>query len=168
MRTLLRPTLPSRAFAPHAVRGITLLEVLVSVVLMSVGLLGLGAMLSVTLRESQENMKREHGVLVAQSMAELMSANLPGVLQNAYEGQFLPASGVGPSTCSTACDALQKAASDRAYLVATLSTLGESSAASVHCSSGISPVVCDIQVSWRDLSLPDANTLQSVDWRFVP
>ena len=70
-----------RGRAGHAVaaarkmRGVSLIEVLVSVVILGVGLLGIAAMQSVALRSGQSSLESSQAVMQTMSITEAMRAN---------------------------------------------------------------------------------------------
>lgn len=65
---------PSRLGGAHA-RGIGLIEVLVSVLILGVGLLGVAALQSFALRGGQSSLESSQGVMQATSIIEAMRAN---------------------------------------------------------------------------------------------
>lgn len=65
---------PSRLGGIHA-RGIGLIEVLVSVLVLGVGLLGVAALQSFALRGGQSSLESSQGVMQATSIIEAMRAN---------------------------------------------------------------------------------------------
>lgn len=76
-----RPSTPRgrrlQAVAPGArrVRGISLIEVLVSVVIIAIGLLGIAAMESLALRGSQGSLESSQAVMQTNAILEAMRAN---------------------------------------------------------------------------------------------
>ncbi|NCT70066.1 MAG: type IV pilus modification protein PilV [Stenotrophomonas acidaminiphila] len=56
-------------------RGVSLIEVLVSVVVLSIGLLGVAAMQSIALRGGQSSLESSQGVIQTTSILESMRAN---------------------------------------------------------------------------------------------
>jgi len=67
-----RTTLPS----PARVRGLSMIEVLVAIVIISLGLLGMAGLQASSLRGSQSAVYRAQAVQFAADMAERMRANL--------------------------------------------------------------------------------------------
>jgi type IV pilus assembly protein PilV len=64
--------------SPHAVAGFTMLEVLIAVVVLSIGLLGLAGLQSVGLRNSNDAYARTQGATLANDMADRIRANMAG------------------------------------------------------------------------------------------
>lgn len=61
--------------APRQERGMSLIEVLVSVVIIAIGLLGIAAMQSMALRGGQSSLESSQAVMQTQSILESMRAN---------------------------------------------------------------------------------------------
>jgi type IV pilus assembly protein PilV len=77
---------PSAYSAPRRrAGGATLIEVLVSVVVVAVGLLGAAALLSSALRNNQASYERSQMTVLGQGMLDAMRANLTGVDAGAYQ-----------------------------------------------------------------------------------
>lgn len=95
------------------VRGFSLIEVMVAVVVFTVGLLGLGALIGTSVRSNHVGMMHTNASFLAESIFDRMRANIQGVWVNAYDGTF---SGIGapPAACTNAapCNAVALAASD--------------------------------------------------------
>lgn len=68
---------PRRSLAKRraAVRGASLVEVLVSVLVLAIGLLGTAAMQATALRNSQSSLERSQGVIHAYTIFDAMRAN---------------------------------------------------------------------------------------------
>ena len=67
-----------------------LLEVLVSIIICSIGLLGLAALQIVSLRNSTHSYMRSQATLLAQNIADRMRVNLPGVVGGSYHMTTVP------------------------------------------------------------------------------
>ena len=68
-----RPT--AAAHGPRHMRGVSLIEVLVSVVIIALGLLGIAAMQSMALRGAQSSLESSQAVMQTNSILEAMRAN---------------------------------------------------------------------------------------------
>ncbi|MCX2795927.1 type IV pilus modification protein PilV [Microbulbifer thermotolerans] len=92
-------------------RGATLIEVLVSVLVLAVGLLGLAATQMMSLKNGSGAHHRYMAALAAQEIVERMRANPSGVQQGAYDGTV---SGTSTSSndCSSSCSVNELAARD--------------------------------------------------------
>lgn len=65
-------------------RGASLIEVLVSVLIMGIGLLGIAAMQATALRNSQSSLERSQAVIQSYTILEAMRANPAGVAAAQY------------------------------------------------------------------------------------
>jgi len=93
-------------------RGLSLLEVLIAWVVLSIGLLGVGLALMQTSRAASASRLRTQAVIAAESLANRMLANRPAALAGDYQ---LDVAGVPPAAapCSSrCCDASEMAAAD--------------------------------------------------------
>ncbi len=69
-------------------RGFTLIEVLVAVVILSVGLLGLAGLQISGLRNNQEAYLRSQATIIAQDILERMRANRVAAMDSDYDTDF--------------------------------------------------------------------------------
>ncbi len=95
--------------AMHAQRGFTLIEVLVTVVLLSIGLLGLAGLQMSGIRGGQQALASSNVYALAWDMADRIRANPSGVEAGHYDALVTPAaaapnciaSGCGPDDLAT-------------------------------------------------------------------
>jgi type IV pilus assembly protein PilV len=98
--------------------GFTLLEILVAIVVLSIGLLGLASLQAVGLRTNQSAYLRSQATLLAEDMADRMRANNVAVQANNYN---LPVANLSANCRSAAgCSANEMAQNDYAEWIATL------------------------------------------------
>ena len=91
-------------------RGASLIEVLVSMTVLAVGILGIGAMQTNTLKSNQNSYMRTQAVFHANDIVERMRSNMQGVEAGNYDD---PAPVVTASCHAAAgCSAAQMAAND--------------------------------------------------------
>jgi type IV pilus assembly protein PilV len=153
--------------APKKRRGFTLIEVLVSIAIVSAGLLGIAKMQAVTVAELQVSRTRADMADQAQGLAGAMRANraywgstaaaLPSVSvpANAVDGGFTdnaktlakPASG---SCMAAYCTPANIAWDTLAQWVKTFATRFPTATAQISCSSATGPVTCDIAMQWHE------------------
>src|SRR5690606_22380391 len=69
-------------------RGLTLLEVLIAVVILSIGLLGLAGLQTTSLQFNTSAYYRTQATAMAYGLADRMRANRQGALTDAYNGGF--------------------------------------------------------------------------------
>ena len=71
-------------------RGITLIEVLVALLIFSVGLIGLAGLMTMAMRANQVAYQRTQVTFLADGMAERMRANALGVWRGSYSSKEYP------------------------------------------------------------------------------
>ena len=83
-RLLGKHELPMNRTLPFDQRGVTMLEVLIAILIISVGLLGTAGLQAVGLRASIAANERTAATLLAYDAADRMRANMAGVALGAY------------------------------------------------------------------------------------
>jgi type IV pilus assembly protein PilV len=140
-------------------RGVGMVEVLIALLVMSVGLLGYAGLQLRALNSTEEAHYRTQAMAIAQDLAERIAANpqsMAEYLSGGNWGQLTPAAGKpnGWDVCLTAdCSADQMAASDIfqiSWQAALLLPGGQAAAADCDASAA----VC-VTVSWNDTT-PDS------------
>jgi len=158
-----------------------LIEVLVAMLVFSVGLLGAAGVMVFAARSNQAAYLRTQVTFVAQNMAERMQANAVGVWNGDYNGTYPDASA---QDCSGGCTPAQLARHDRQRWSSQLKTFLPQAEASVLCrSDGLSHVPsreqialrppyggnCSMTVRWSERRLDDGDApLQTFAWEFQP
>ena len=69
---------------PSATRGFTMIEVLIALLIVSLGMLGLAGLQAVSLKNSQSAYYRSAATQLAYDMSDRMRGNISGVLANSY------------------------------------------------------------------------------------
>jgi type IV pilus assembly protein PilV len=171
-----------------AQRGFTLLEVLIALVIFSLGLLGMAGLLTVSVKTNHSAYLRSQAFLLAQDMADRMHANGAGLWKNAYTLNSIPAAGTPPATVSfstlnasascqsTSCTETQLAARDlqlwQNQLVQFLPNAGAAIACVAPGATGTPkapyPQTCEIQISWTQLAIQGPAQPDIFDWVFQP
>lgn len=82
-------------------QGFSLLEILITLIILSIGLLGLAALQSVSLKNVNNSQFRTVAIHYAYDIAERMRSNRTGVTQNGYAAIKGNETAPGCSTCST-------------------------------------------------------------------
>jgi type IV pilus assembly protein PilV len=99
----------------HTAAGFSLLEVLIALVILSVGLLGIAAMTSTTLKSNDSAYMRSQATTLAYNIIDRMRANLTAT-DNGLYNITMPATATtssDPTTCTnTACDSATLATYD--------------------------------------------------------
>jgi type IV pilus assembly protein PilV len=95
-------------------RGFSLLEVMVAVVVFSIGLIGLGLLLTASIRANHVGFLHSQATFVAESIADRMRANIPGVWLDAYDGTWNGSTAAPANTCGAGspCTPAEVAARD--------------------------------------------------------
>lgn len=99
-----------QGFVRRSARGFTLLEVLVAMVVLSVGLLGLSGLQTTGLRNNHGAFLRSQATLVAHDVIDRMRANRDSAIAGNYDIDY--ASDPVSVNCTSNCPALQVAQMD--------------------------------------------------------
>lgn len=150
---------------PGRQRGFNLIEVLVSLLVLSLGLAGIAALLLQGMTTSNAASHNSIAVSQAQTGVEMMRGNLDAYSAAWFEG---PNTTIDPVsvTCTGACDSAEQAANDydqwRTQLAASLpdgrgfictdSTPDDGQPGALDCDGSGSNV---IKIFWRDIKDPD-------------
>jgi len=103
----------SKISAIPRIRGFTLLEVLIAVVVLSIGLLGIAGLQAVGQRSNHSAYLRSQATALAYDMIDRMRANTAGVLSGAYNAVDTTAGTYSNPGCDTAtCSSSQMAQYD--------------------------------------------------------
>jgi type IV pilus assembly protein PilV len=118
-----------------------LIEVLISLVVLSIGMLGLAGLQIWSLRNNQGAMERSMAVVETHSIVDAMRADRA----NALAGSFNTVATAGSAGTSFASQSLAN------WQQNLVSTLGASAVGAVSCvTSGPEAGVCTIRVTWTD------------------
>ena len=125
-------------------RGVSLIEVMMSVLIFSIGLLGLASLMVMATRSNHSAYLRTQAVFLAGSMADRMSSNPVGVWGGDYNSASYPVSGstAANNNCSIGCTPDALAQSDQRQWSSQLKTFLPDVAATVSCnasSAGFTP-----------------------------
>jgi type IV pilus assembly protein PilV len=121
-------------------RGVGIVEVLVAVLVLSIGLLGLAGLQMRTLRNTESSLERGVAVIQTHAIADAMRADRLAAIEAPY--QYNIALGdAAPTANSTLAEKIL--ADWRNNLIATL---GEDATGSVNCNGAL----CEIVIQWND------------------
>lgn len=130
-------TLRQLPTAPRRARGVSLIEVLVSVLVLAVGLLGIAAMQATALRNSQGAFEQSQAVTLTYSMLDMMRTNADVATIGGY------------NLASFTCDAPagdSRVGREQALWIGQLkATLGDTACGRIVCRSED----CTVEVRWR-------------------
>lgn len=79
-----KPNKVIKGYLSRPMKGFTLIEVLVSVVVFSIGLIGLASLQTISLKHNNDSYMRSQAILLAQDIADRMRANSLGVANGDY------------------------------------------------------------------------------------
>jgi len=133
------------------VAGFSLLEVLVTVLVLSIGLLGLAGLQASSLRNNHSAFLRSQAVIKAYEGIDRMRANRAAAVAGSYNGTFDADYTVSDQTCSSVCSNAQMAASDLREWVTALRRLPSGQGQIAVTNAGLTTVL----VSWDDDRNPD-------------
>jgi len=104
----------------HSQRGTTLIEVLISLLILAIGLLGMSGLQTVSLRSTQSAYLRTQASIASNDIVERVRANLQGVEANSYNN----IAGEATAACNTAvgCSFSELASNDIAEWKGALAT----------------------------------------------
>jgi len=140
-------------------RGFSLIEVMVAVLIVSLGLIGIAAMQANAIASTHSSQMESLVAIEAQSLASSMTAN-PWWNQGLFPssitvngGTISPTSMQGSTDCTKAsCSGAQLASYDLAAWGQQLQKQVPGAQATIACQAG-SPVICSITVTWT----PESN-----------
>ncbi len=161
-------------------RGFTLLEVMIAVIIFSVGLLGVAGLMVLSMRTNHSAFLRTQASFLAESMAERMRTNLGYIDQ--YNGTYSgTVTAAGTNCATTACTPRQLAAYDRQIWNQQLIDHLPAPTAVINCDdrppdagyAGIQPYagLCRMTIAWTEADLSrdtGAPAIQTFAWVFQP
>lgn len=180
MRILVRP------------RGFTILEVLIALLVFSLGLLGMAGLLVISVKTNHSAYLRTQASFMAQSMGDRMRANLPRVWAGDYDGTYSGTTGdTDPCPSGTACTRENVATRDKSQFETQLGDQLPNASADIACTpdgtvdvspseqAGGAPYtgLCHIVISWSEATLErgqdntsTSNTpvTETFAWTFAP
>jgi type IV pilus assembly protein PilV len=119
-------------------RGTSLIEVLISVLILGIGLLGIASMQAITLRNGQSSMERSQAVMQTYSILDAMRSNVLLARTNVYNTA---------RACTVPTANATLAQNDiRDWLTNLQTNIGPSACGTINCVTN----VCTITVDWDD------------------
>lgn len=165
--------------------GFSLLEVMIAVLIFSVGLLGVASLLVIATGADHGAYQRTQVAYLAQSMADRMAANPIGVWNNNYNSSSYPLSVT--QSCGSGCTPAQLAVHDQEIWSRQLKTFLPDPSASISCDRTTgsylptSDVInqrppfggrCQMTITWKDRGFGDSSKRVAADetfaWEFQP
>lgn len=168
----------------HRQEGVSLIEVLVAVVVFSLGLVGVASLMVMATGSNHGGYLRTQVTYLAQNMADRMSANPMGVWSGNYDATY-PASST--QDCSSGCSPAQLAVHDQEIWSSQLNTFLANPTATISCTAaaaGFMPQgaqlgtrppyggTCSMSISWTDRGSGAESdrvaALETFVWEFQP
>lgn len=162
-------------------RGFTLLEVLIALLIFSFGLLGMAALMVLSVRTNQSAFLRTQATFLAQTMMDRVRANVGQI--TVYTAASYPQTGSDPCASGATCSPANIAAHDIALWSTQLSDSLPNPSAALECNGallgtgsqiGIAPYggQCTLTISWSESTLDrnstGASDTQTFAWVFQP
>ena len=164
--------------------GVSLIEVLVALLVFGIGLLGLAALIIVSLRSTQSAYLRTQASVLAQGMSNRMRANPIGVWSGSYNSVYPLSDSVTSSCNGSACTPAQLAQQDGSEWSQQLSAALPQPAATITCSASSTPDTvsmyerppyggnCSLSIRWTERAQGDSShsaaATQTFSWNFQP
>ncbi|HMM56788.1 MAG: type IV pilus modification protein PilV [Xanthomonadales bacterium PRO7] len=165
--------------------GFTLLEVLIALLVFSLGLLGMAGLLAVSVQTNHSAYLRTQATFLAQGMADRMRANNIGLWNLSYNGTYNASTAGAASGClgATSCSPAQVAARDATVFSNQLVSFLPSPSATITCvTTGANPSndtmverppyngQCTINMSWNEKSSESGQNdhAAGLTWVFQP
>ena len=135
-----------------AQRGGSLIEVLIAVLIMGIGLLGIAAMQTTALRNSQSSLERSQAVIQSYAIFDAMRANRAAALGGEYNtGGWACAAPIGTSHAAT--DTIGWINS----MKTTMGLAGDATTCGTIACDGVTNI-CTVGIRWDDSRAADAGT----------
>ncbi|MCB5196773.1 type IV pilus modification protein PilV [Deefgea salmonis] len=135
--------------SPRSQAGFSLIEVLIGIVVLSVGLLGLAALQLATLKHNQSSTERNMAVIQTNSVLSAMRADR----ENAINGQF----NLGIDSDVSAGSSFASGVLDR-WRTSISNQLGEGASGAVNCNAAL----CTVTIRWDDSRAAQGDREQTI------
>ena len=141
-------------------QGLTLIEVLVSIIILSTGVLGMMALQTTSMRTNQSSYYRTQAVILAYDIIDRMKANPNAMSLALYNGLDTDTPPTKPSCMTDGCNAADRANLDMAQWAENF----DEDTGILPMGSGTITLEADgtytINVTWQEVDLDDADTTQ--------
>lgn len=153
----MNPTSTCNRATPHQ-RGFSMIEVLVTLLIISLALLGTAGLQAYSMRLNQAGQFRSQAVFLVADLAERIEANKPAAVAANYVKGLSSTPGTLITTCSVGlCDAAGLAAYDLSQWESTVATVLPQSSWEVVQTVAGNPSTYTIRVSWVDRQADTTN-----------
>jgi len=132
---------PTTSAGPASQRGMSLIEVLISVLILGIGMLGIAAMQAAALRNGQGSLQQSQAIILANTMMDALRANAA----NGTSYNMAMAS----SPCTPPANTGTVISSDKNFWIKSLqSSIEPKACGSISCVN----TICTVTVQWNDNS----------------
>jgi type IV pilus assembly protein PilV len=134
------------------VQGFTLLEVMITVLILGIGLLGIAALQNASIKSNQSAFDRTQAVIFMDSMQEVMRANRPQARLGAFNktcSGTVPSGGIAGTELTIWHNQLRQ-------------KLGNTACGEVSCNANI----CEVRIQWDDSRGIQGSNTMSMHTRF--
>ncbi len=139
--------------SPRAQSGVSLIEVLISVLVVSIGLLGAAAMQATALRNNQGSYERTQVTLLTQSIFDAMRSNNKGAA--AANGEYNLAS----LTCAAPSGATLAANDLSNWILSLQRQISSTACGQINCTASRS---CTVSIQWNDSRATGGSNAQTI------
>lgn len=177
-----------RANPKRVCRAFTLFEVLIALLIFSLGLIGVAGLLVFSMKANFAASQRTQATFLAQSLAERMRANIIGVWHGSYDGSWSSPAASSCNPTTSACNPDGLAAYDLSAWFDQVQQQLPNASASLACARNAVPTppdlkaqppyqgVCTLRMNWDetirqgtvDAGGVSASGAQSFSWIFTP
>ena len=137
-------------------KGVGLIEALVSMVILSLCMLGMAALQGVSLRDSQSAQSRSMAAIMSYSIADAMRANITAARNGDYTLLSCPTSSAEAIYVNTLA-----AADLNAWSLSLKSAIGQTACGTISCNAG----QCDVKIEWDDSRATAGNSTHAITTR---
>lgn len=134
-----QPVMEPSLAAQRRQRGASLLEVLISVLILGIGMLGVAALQATALRNSQSSLERSQAVIQTYAILDAMRVNREQAISAAYNTGGLSCDVPGAAGSLVAADV-------RRWMQDLHAALGDTACGGIHCDADD----CTVTVQWDD------------------
>ncbi len=152
---------PRRRLPAFASRGASLIEVLIAVLILAIGMLGVAALQSSALRNSQSSLERSQSVVHNYAILDAMRANAPVARALTYNMPLVAGACNIPAASATDLSVNDR----RLWLQDIQREMGPDACGGIVCAAVVPPAVtsrCIVRVRWNDARGTSGSNAQEV------
>jgi len=132
-------------------KGVGLIEILVTLVILAIGILGLAGLQTQSLKNNESAMQRSQAVVLTYTAFDMLRVNRTAAIAGSYNMGMTCVAPTNPTTL---------VANDQAYWINTLqAALGSTACGSINCQATGD---CTVQVRWTDQRATGGSATQTL------